>query len=147
MKFLRNRWLLGLIVIVFFILDRLTKYLFTRDISNERCFFIEPIINKGIVFGIPLAASLKTIFFILIIFALLFLMSWLVRSWAAGNKLKIFSLLLILLGAFSNLMDRINIGGVIDFIDLRIWPVFNLADMMIVAGIAFLFLNKADSKK
>ena len=74
-------------------------------------------------------------------------MSWLIRSWAAGNKLKIFSLLLILLGAFSNLMDRINIGGVIDFIDLRIWPVFNLADMMIVAGIAFLFLNKADSKK
>lgn len=38
-------------------------------------------------------------------------------------------------GATSNLMDWIHRGAVIDFIDLRVWPVFNLADAFIVLGV------------
>ena len=37
-------------------------------------------------------------------------------------------------GATGNVIDRVWRGGVIDFIDLRFWPVFNLADAAIVAG-------------
>ena len=39
-------------------------------------------------------------------------------------------------GATSNLLDRLGRHAVIDFIDIRVWPVFNLGDAAIVAGVA-----------
>jgi signal peptidase II len=38
-------------------------------------------------------------------------------------------------GATSNLLDRIRRGAVVDFIDLRVWPSFNVADVAIVLGV------------
>jgi signal peptidase II len=57
---------------------------------------------------------------------------------------------LIITGAFSNLLDRLFYGGVIDFIVVWFgdwsWPAFNIADAAILLGIAFVFkdnfLNK-----
>jgi signal peptidase II len=43
-------------------------------------------------------------------------------------------------GAFGNLADRVRIDSVTDFIDLPIWPAFNLADVAIVLGVAGLAL-------
>lgn len=43
-------------------------------------------------------------------------------------------------GATSNLVDRLWRGGVVDFIDLRFWPVFNLADSAIVGGVVLALL-------
>ena len=45
---------------------------------------------------------------------------------------------LILGGAVGNLIDRARLGSVIDFIDLRVWPVFNLADSAITIGVGLL---------
>lgn len=45
---------------------------------------------------------------------------------------------LILGGAVGNLIDRLRVGFVIDFIDLRVWPVFNLADSAITIGVMLL---------
>jgi len=47
---------------------------------------------------------------------------------------------MILAGALSNLVDRLRVGYVIDFIDFRFWPVFNLADTSITCGIILLFI-------
>ncbi len=41
-------------------------------------------------------------------------------------------------GALGNLLDRVRLGNVVDFIDFKIWPVFNLADTAIVLGVAIL---------
>jgi len=51
-------------------------------------------------------------------------------------------LTLILGGAIGNLIDRIRINGrVIDFIDFRIWPIFNFADSAIVCGMLILLIH------
>jgi signal peptidase II len=43
-------------------------------------------------------------------------------------------------GAFGNLADRVRIDSVTDFVDLPVWPAFNLADVAIVVGVAGLAL-------
>lgn len=50
-------------------------------------------------------------------------------------------LILVLGGAVGNLLDRVRLGYVVDFIDLRWWPVFNLADSAIVVGVTLLVLR------
>jgi signal peptidase II len=47
---------------------------------------------------------------------------------------------LLIGGSASNLIDRIRLGHVTDFLDLRYWPAFNLADSFIVVGVGILFL-------
>ena len=47
---------------------------------------------------------------------------------------------LILGGAAGNLIDRIMAGGVTDYVDLRVWPIFNAADVAIVVGVGLLLL-------
>ena len=58
-----------------------------------------------------------------------------------GAKWAPFYLALILGGAIGNLVDRMRFGGVIDFLDFRIWPVFNLADSCITVGAALLAVS------
>ena len=53
---------------------------------------------------------------------------------------------LILGGAVGNLIDRIRIGGVIDFLDFRVWPVFNVADSCITVGAVLLAWNLLKGK-
>ena len=43
---------------------------------------------------------------------------------------------LVLGGSVSNLLDRVRLGHVTDFLDFRYWPAFNLADTFIVVGVA-----------
>ncbi len=45
---------------------------------------------------------------------------------------------MLLGGAVGNLIDRVRLGRVVDFLDFRIWPVFNIADIGICIGVAFL---------
>jgi signal peptidase II len=60
---------------------------------------------------------------------------------------------LLLGGAIGNLTDRLRLGHVTDFVDIGLWPIFNVADSSIVVGIAVLFLYfwtsppKTDKKK
>jgi signal peptidase II len=50
------------------------------------------------------------------------------------SRLYVAAFSMILGGAIGNLIDRICFGHVIDFIDLRFWPVFNIADSAITIG-------------
>jgi len=52
------------------------------------------------------------------------------------EKVARFGLALILGGAFGNWIDRVRFGAVVDFLDFRVWPVFNVADSAITVGVA-----------
>jgi signal peptidase II len=54
---------------------------------------------------------------------------------------RMVALALVLGGAAGNLIDRLCAGAVVDFIDLRIWPVFNVADIALTIGIGLLMLE------
>jgi signal peptidase II len=60
------------------------------------------------------------------------------RAVAASPVLVRTALALVLGGAIGNLVDRIRLGYVVDFVDLRWWPVFNVADSSIVIGVCLL---------
>lgn len=119
-------------VMVFFISDRVLKYFLINNTAIK---------NKGIAFGISIPENLNFIFYIILFIIIIFLTHWLIKSWLAKKRLEVIALLLIIVGAASNIIDRIKYGAVIDFIDLKFWPVFNIGDMMIVSGVILLIIN------
>ena len=93
--------------------------------------------NRGAAFGLGqnysgLIAVMAGVF-LLLGFLVLFLKS---PKTAFGR----WGLILLLAGAGGNLADRIRLGAVVDFIDFRFWPVFNLADTWITCGTILLAL-------
>ena len=52
-----------------------------------------------------------------------------------------FGIISLLSGATANLIDRFQNGLVVDFLDFRIWPVFNIADIAIVVGVGFMIYS------
>lgn len=97
---------------------------------------INVILNTGVAFGFLQG---KTNF--LIYFTLILILFFLYIFKTEKNKTFTFrvSTGLILGGALSNLLDRLVLEGVIDYIDLGFWPVFNLSDACITVG-AFLLI-------
>ena len=53
---------------------------------------------------------------------------------------------LILGGAAGNLLDRLSAGEVTDYVDIRVWPIFNTADVVIVLGVTTLLLTALEPK-
>src|SRR5204862_4029695 len=54
---------------------------------------------------------------------------------------------LVIGGSVSNLIDRVRLGHVTDFLDLRFWPAFNLADTFICVGVAIVLLALMSAEK
>jgi signal peptidase II len=92
--------------------------------------------NYNIAFSLPFSGPILTIFIVLII---LFLIGYLFYKRLAplSERLPLF---FIILGASSNLWDRINYGYVIDYLDLRWFTVFNIADAMISLSVTYLLV-------
>ncbi len=59
---------------------------------------------------------------------------------APGSGLERAAMALILGGAAGNWIDRMRFGAVIDFLDFRVWPVFNVADSAITVGVGLYLL-------
>ncbi|MSQ06524.1 MAG: signal peptidase II [Dehalococcoidia bacterium] len=136
----RDFILLQLAALVF-LLDQLTKYAvrafipFRNSFPEDGFFRITHTFNTGSAFGMFQGQNTPLIFVSVVGIAVLVLVY---RSQPQVTSLLRLSLGMQIGGAAGNLLDRLRLGHVTDFIDVGPWPVFNLADSSIVIGLLLL---------
>jgi signal peptidase II len=121
--------------------DQLTKHIVVSTLSLDESehvigpLSIHHVQNSGIAFGF--FASATVVVTVVTTGAVIWMLAFFARSGARHPVLPA-ALGLLIGGSVSNLVDRIRLHHVTDFIDLKWWPAFNLADSFIVVGVAIL---------
>jgi len=152
--------ILAIISIVILALDQATKlyvdanFRLHESIPVVRGFFsLTYVRNKGAAFGILADNAVRIPFFITVSIIAMLGILWYIGRIMNDQKLAVFSLSLVFAGAFGNLIDRVRLGEVIDFLDVfwqrHHWPAFNVADSAITVGVTLLFIDmwREDRKK
>lgn len=137
-----NLFIIAILVIA---ADFYTKYLvYTRMALHEtielpvKFIQLTYVQNFGGAFGI---FQHQKLFFIIAAFVAVTCVLYFFEDIKGLGKLSFVSASLIFGGAIGNLIDRIRFGYVVDFLDLRWWPVFNVADIALTVGVALLFIE------
>jgi signal peptidase II len=135
-------------------LDQLSKFIITKSLQLHQSipvikgfFYLTLVNNQGAAFGL-----FKNQLILLIVTSVgaIGLICYNLKAGADKRASSDLALGLILAGAAGNLIDRIFFGHVIDFLDFRIWPVFNIADSSITIGaciLGWLLIFKKDKRK
>lgn len=130
-------------VILIYFLDQLSKFSAVRLLRQgsstpviENIFHLTLVHNTGAAFGIM--KSHPYLFIIAAFLATVIITLLLIKKGKEMTFAEKISLCFIMGGTLGNLTDRLRFGYVIDFIDLRIWPVFNIADSFITIGACLL---------
>ncbi len=137
------------IAIIFF--DQLTKYLINLFLAQGQSilliphfFYLTHIRNSGVSFGL-LKDKIPFVFYLgMSLLAIGMLALFLHRE--QGNRNQRIATGLIAGGILGNLIDRVRFGAVVDFLDFRVWPIFNLADSAITIGIIILLIWEIKKK-
>ena len=127
----RSDWPYPILVLWLIIVDQLSKYLIIsrNPYVDTGLFSLHLVTNSGSSFGLFKGFNFALVWISLIaIGALLY-------HWDSLSKSKALPVMLILAGIIGNLIDRLHYGFVIDFIDFKFWPVFNIADSCITIGV------------
>ena len=140
---------IGLVVVA---LDQLSKWQVVRSLSAEVVQGVEVtgffnlvlVCNTGISFGLlPGDSAVKA--WLLSAFAVAVVVGLLIWVRSKDSRLLMAGCGLVVGGALGNVVDRVRIGCVIDFIDVHAagwhWPAFNLADSAITVGVALLLVH------
>ena len=125
-------------------LDQLTKFLIKQNFQlNQSIPIIKNIlhltyiINTGSAFGLFKGLNIFFILFSIIVIIVIF---YYLKKIIENEKALLFAIGLLLGGTIGNLIDRVFYGVVTDFIDFRIWPVFNLADSAVSISVILLIV-------
>lgn len=149
---MKKRITLSLVIaLMVIVLDQVTKYLARTHIGAYESIELLPVLNlvnvqnRGAAFG--MFRSFGNIFFIAISVAALIFMSWVIVKGKEDHR--IFALLAG--GAAGNLIDRLYLGYVVDFVDITVagyhWPAFNVADSALSIGMVFMALSILGRKR
>ena len=135
---------LGIGILVF-VIDQLVKHLVVSTMHLGQSFpvikgifHITYVLNPGAAFGM---LEHQRWFFIVVALAAVLLGVFFYRKLQQESILMRSGAGLLLGGAVGNLADRIQSGLVVDFLDFRVWPVFNIADIAICAGAGILIFD------
>ena len=135
-------WLLALGV---FLVDRLTKVFVTSILGEGGTIPVIPgilhitfVLNPGGAFGL---LPQGTIFFTLVTLVVFTAVIWYYITQRPRHWVVVTALGLVLGGTAGNLYDRLTVGRVIDWIDFRVFPVFNVADAALVTGLGLIALT------
>ncbi len=141
-----------LVVFVVLGLDQLTKAWIRSHLAPGQSLFsigifrIDYVHNTGAAFGLfPGHSALLTGVSIIGAAAFCIFIICAPRYPILRRRLSLFAMSLLLAGTLGNLIDRLFIGFVTDFIDFTYWPAFNLADSGITVGVvlfAVVFLTQ-----
>ena len=143
-------WPYLLLVLLVLVLDQLSKWWALTVFQPYEVVPVLPIFNFTLVFNEGAAFSFlsdaggwqRWFFIVLTSIISLGLLVWLTRL-RQGERLTGVSLAMILGGALGNLLDRLRLGKVVDFLDFHWqswhWPAFNLADSAITVGVLLMF--------
>jgi signal peptidase II len=130
-----------IIVLSVIVLDQFTKFLALSLLQlNTPVPLIKNFLNLTLVHNRGAAFGFfqnQLVLFVLVSLFAIGLILYNLKNKANSLILKI-SLSLILGGAIGNLIDRLRFGFVVDFLDLRVWPVFNIADSVITLAAVIL---------
>jgi signal peptidase II len=145
------RWLPVTVVVIG--LDQFTKLLVVHHVKLYSSIYVLPVLdislryNKGAAFSFLEAASgwQRWFFTVLALVVAGTILTWMRRLKSGAQWLLSLSLALILAGALGNVIDRLRLGHVIDFVVAH-WhraefPAFNVADSSITVGAALLLLD------
>lgn len=131
-----------LLTLIVFLTDQISKLLVRQWLEPNQSvpvlkniFHLTYINNPGAAFGI---LAHRTSLFIISTLAVIALIIVAYRQFPVHRLNFRLALALQLGGALGNLLDRIRFGYVVDFLDFRVWPVFNLADVAIVLGVGLI---------
>ena len=150
---MKLKYLILLIVTaVILAFDQITKVYIDRTMELhttitvvENFFNITYMRNKGAAFSFLSTFSYRLPFFILISLVAVAVIVLVFLRLRTDQKFTAVALSLIFAGAVGNLIDRVRLGEVIDFLDAHWyehhWPAFNVADSAICVGVAFLALD------
>lgn len=140
-------------------LDQATKLLVARELLLGQSLPVVPglfhltlVHNTGMAFGLLSGADLpfKSILVTLLSVVALGAVLYYALSSGPGERVTRFGLALILGGALGNIVDRIRLGYVVDFLDVFYrdahWPAFNLADSAICVGVGLLILESLSKR-
>ncbi len=132
------------IAIIFF--DQLTKYLVNLFLAQGQSilliphfFYLTHIRNSGISFGL-FKDKIPFAFYLGMSLLAIGMLTFFLRNSGQKNWNQRIATGLIAGGILGNLIDRVRLGAVVDFLDFRVWPIFNLADSAITIGIIILLI-------
>lgn len=153
------RWILfGTIAAFGLVFDQITKLYVDRTMQLfqsitvvDNFFHITYVRNRGAAFSFLSHASWRLPFFIAVslIASIVIIIAY--NKLRDDQKLAQVSLAMIFSGAVGNLIDRVRLGEVIDFLDAHWyqhhWPAFNVADSLICVGVFLLALDMLCEEK
>ena len=152
LKFSKATLSLLIVFIVTLAIDIVSKFIVSREfllgeskVIVENFFYLTYVLNPGVVFGFmsEIGSDYKRLFFIIISFIIIAVIIYMIIK--EKKYLVRLSLILILSGAFGNLIDRIFVGAVIDFLDFQFfghgWYIFNIADSCITVGVSLMIID------